>query len=88
MTQINNIIDPNWLATLLSIVFAIYIFLLTIPILFFQTFLPEGIREIYNARNRNRGDLSRINRLAIWVVVFACILQNYSVNYLLDQIIG
>lgn len=46
-----EILDSNWLSTIDSIVITGFVFLLGVPLLIFQTFLPEGVKDVFNKRN-------------------------------------
>jgi hypothetical protein len=45
--MMDDILDSSWIANILSISFSMVIFLLGIPILFIQTYVPEDLRKYY-----------------------------------------
>lgn len=84
MPDISQIIDANWLATILSTVFSLYIFLLSVPILFFQTFMPEDVRDIYNKRFQKEQN-KKIDKFRLWVILFSIFLANHLLKYILER---
>lgn len=71
MMDFDCIVDANWITTILSMSFGLYIFVLGIPTLILQTFIPEEIRELYN-RVVLKGDI--IGKKWYWVVILFLIV--------------
>lgn len=81
--EITSFLDTHWLSTILDSVFAIFIFLLGIPLLFAHVFMPEELRELYNRRFRNT-HLRKIKGFIIWTVLFALIFSNHLIKNLIE----
>ena len=64
----NLVIDNNWLTSVLSIAASAYIFLLGIPTLISQTYMPEELREIYIKRKDTRKNLDSLRQLGFALI--------------------
>ena len=64
----NLVIDNNWLTTALSIAASAYIFLLGVPTIIFQTYMPEELREIYIKRKETRKSLDSLKSLGFFLI--------------------
>lgn len=76
-----KVIDENWLTTLVTIVTSSYIFLLGVPMLIAQTFLPEEIREMYSKRETTRKDVLKIKQLGVLALVYALMACVFNVLF-------
>jgi hypothetical protein len=76
-----RVIDENWLTTLVTIVTSSYIFLLGVPMLIAQTFLPEEIRELYSKRPTTQKEVLKIRKLGIWALVYAVCAYFFNITF-------
>ena len=78
------VIDNNWLTTILSIAASAYIFLLGVPTIIFQTYMPEELREIYIKRRDTSKSLSSLRRLGwlLFLMIFVVSLGNIVIPIL------
>lgn len=70
--------DANLVSTIIQLVFSIFIFLLGVPALVFQLFIPDDLRKIYN----NHRGFRDISLLAIFFVLTLILLVYYSANFI------
>src|SRR5262245_12941738 len=77
-------LESHWLSTILESVFAIFIFLLGIPLLFAHVFMPEELRELYNKRFEI-DHTKKIRRFIIWTVSFVLIFSNHLVKDIIEH---
>jgi hypothetical protein len=78
-----EILDADWLSTIDSIVITGFVFLLGVPLLIFQTFLPEGVKDVFNKRNFIVRDFIVVGVLGI----IAAFLVFYYGNHAQKQIL-
>ncbi len=81
-----SILDPNWISTLLSVISTLFIFLLSIPILFFQTFLPEDIRELYGKYSSTQ-HLRKFSLFKNLLLVCLVIFGNHGIIFIIKNFI-
>ncbi len=81
----DGIMDPNWLGTVIEISITLFIFLLGVPALVFQTFVPGNLRKIYNERIGKK----YINSLFVYafmILLFLIFPANHGVYYILKNL--
>ncbi len=76
LINIDSILDSHWLSTILETVYAIFLFLLGIPLLITHVFMPEEIRELYN-RRIGKSHKKQIAVFSVWVIVFTLFSANH-----------
>ncbi len=77
-----NLLDPAWIANILSISFTIVVFLLGLPMLFLQTFVPEELRKHYR---KLQHDDKKATKIVAWLLLMAILIfGNHGVKYLLE----
>jgi len=81
--EISALLDENWLSAILGIVFSLFIFLLGVPTVFFQTFLPEDIRHIYNKRIGKNEKKTII--FLCFIVIILTITVNHGIKFFLKE---
>jgi hypothetical protein len=67
-------LDSNWLTAILGAAVSAYIFLMGLPSLFFQTFLPEEQREILSKRKLNTNTLLNLTKISWFLFLFIVVL--------------
>jgi hypothetical protein len=79
--QSSRFLSPEWLSSASGIAITYIIFVMGLPSLIFQTFIPEGLRTIYNERFKNKWNFFFQSQLGLAILIF--LLGNPYVNSLL-----
>lgn len=78
---VDFLLDSNWLVTLSSILVTVYVFVLGVPVLVQQTFLPEKLREIANRHDHFKKELNGLKRIGLTVIAFVLLFGNPACKY-------
>jgi hypothetical protein len=79
--MINDFLDANWIANVLSISFTLVVFLLGVPIIFMQTYIPEELRAFYETDEHKRK--LRYSALLLLPIVF--FFGNHGFIYFINK---
>ena len=77
----SDLLDGNWLSAIDSIVITIFVFLLGVPLLIFQTFLPDGVKDVYNRRFFIKSDLIIVGLLGLVGFIIIFVFGNHGFKY-------
>lgn len=77
-----DLLDSAWIANILSISFTIVVFLLGLPMLFLQTFVPEELRKHYR---KLQHDDKKATKIIAWLLLMTILIfGNHGIKYLLE----
>jgi len=81
-----DFIDSNWVSTILSISFTIVIFIIGIPVVLMQTYIPENLRVDYMGSELYKEKEREIKFLSWLVLVLAVLFANQNFLFLTKKI--
>lgn len=76
-----ELLDSNWISTILSIAFTLVIFILGIPLLFIQTYVPENLRKYYLELPEYKSQVHLFKWIFLFLIAFILIFGNQGMRY-------
>lgn len=80
-----ELLDSNWISNVLSITFTLVIFLLGIPVLFVQTYVPESLRKYYLELAAYKEQAKQFKLIFFILLIFIIFIGNQGVRFLIFE---